>query len=124
MKIPEKVLKIKSKIDTEKNRIKFFSFLAYLGPLFVLGMIYNKKNINLSLKFHNSQGFMLLLLEIFLIIVYFLLKAIPYVGIIISQLYYLVAVSVCIVCILVGFFHVILSVEKPIPYVGKFVAKK
>lgn len=105
--------------------LKLFSLLSYIGPLFIAGLIYyNLKNKNKSLKFHINQGFMLLLLEIFLIIVYFFLKAIPYAGAFISQLYAFIAAAMCLVCISLGIIHVIMSAEQPIPYVGKFIVRK
>lgn len=104
-------------IDTSGDAIKLCSFAAYLGPLFLIGLIYDRLKTP-SLKFHINQGIVLFMAEIAFSIVSTILSYIPFVGGTLSWIIGTCGSIACIVLIAIGFYHVIINAQRELPYIG------
>ncbi len=59
---------VKGTTTNNNDNIKIYKILAYIGWLFIIGMLVNEKD-NKSLKFHVGQGMLVFILEIIVVII-------------------------------------------------------
>ena len=103
-----------------KNENKTFSYLAYIGPLFLIGLFSDKRS-DPTLRFHLNQGLVLYLFEVTALIIHaiinallggiFLLNIIP--GVLLP-----VIGLASFVLSLMGIFNVATDKLNPLPYIG------
>lgn len=102
------------------NDAKTFSYMAYIGPLFLIGLFSDMRN-NPSLRFHLNQGMVLFICEFIALVVHsiinallggiFLLNMIP------STLFFFIAFCSLILS-LIGLFNVAADKLNPLPVIG------
>ena len=102
------------------NDAKTFSFLAYIGPLFLIGLFSDIRN-DATLRFHLNQGFVLFICELAGLIIHsilnMLLGGIFLLGIIPSLLLMIVGLA-SLVLSLIGIFNVATNRLSPLPFIG------
>ncbi|MBQ4050702.1 MAG: hypothetical protein IJD13_03670 [Oscillospiraceae bacterium] len=97
-------------MSTSDPNAKLYSILAYIGILWIVGLLAAKDDV--YVKYHVNQGLILFLLGVAGGIV----GVIPILGTIVS-----VVVSVfCFVCFILGIVNAVKGEMKPLPIIGKF----
>ena len=112
----------------DTNEIKTLSFCAYLGPLFLVGLLSDEKNSR-WLRFHLNQGACLFIFEAaaacLIALLSFLLGLIPAAGHIISLIFTFAAGAAALVLAgaltIYGLVSVNEGVKRPLPVIGGFV---
>ena len=94
---------------------KVFNVLAYIGILFLVGLIADGQNP--KVRFHVNQGLVLFLSELILGIVCSIIGVIPIVGIIGSILSGVIGI-IGIVFMIIGIVHAANDEEVPLPVIG------
>ena len=101
---------------------KKFSYLAYIGPLWILGVTMDKIK-DKAVRFHCNQGLMLFILELISTAIYIALKFIPFYGELCASFFGFIAFPVCGLYTIVGLLNVLNNRLQPLPYIGlvKFI---
>ena len=102
------------------NDAKTFSYLAYIGPLFLVGLFSDIRN-NPTLRFHLNQGMVLFICELAGMIIHYVVNSI-FGGIILlniipALLFALVGLGSLILS-LIGIFNVAGDRLSPLPIIG------
>jgi len=104
------------------DNTKLYSILAYIGILFLVGMIADPQNPRV--KFHVNQGLILFICSIILgigsMIVGIILAFIPVIGPILSLLIGLAIWAFIIGFAIIGIINVTKDEDKRLPVIGKF----
>lgn len=103
-----------------KNDVKTFSYLSYIGPFFLIGLFSDIRK-NPTLRFHVNQGLVLFICEVVALIVHsvveMLLGWIPLIALIPSVLLtFIVLASICMA--LYGIYNVASDKLNPLPIIG------
>ncbi len=108
------------------DNTKVFSILAYIGILFIVGLIADPNNQ--KVKFHVNQGLILLIADIALgisvAIVGAILGIVPIIGGIIAALLLLADYAFVITFAIMGIVNAAKGEEKQLPIIGSFVLIK
>jgi len=120
---------------------KTFSILAYIGFLFVIGMVAAPENANPKVRFHVGQGIILFIAEVVLGIVNSIVNAIAWAGlrdtidagywgtyqgglngfgVFITVVVGLAVAAFSIVFTIMGIMNAMNGKEKPLPIIGQF----
>ncbi len=103
------------------NEIEIYSYLSYLGPFWLVGLLSERRR-NKHLRFHINQGLMLFILEIVLITAYMLLrpalKSIPYAGEYVAVAVALLMLALVFVLSVRGMLGVSKGLERRLPIIG------
>lgn len=94
---------------------KVFNVLAYIGILFVVGLIADGQNP--KVRFHVNQGLVLFVTEVVLGIICSIIGVIPIVGIIGSILSGVVGI-VGLIFMIIGIIHAANDETVPLPIIG------
>lgn len=102
--------------------IKTFSYLAYIGPFFLIGLFSDMRR-DTALRFHLNQGLVLFLAEAAALFVhYFVDRAlgwIPIISLIPSVM--LILITLCAIALsLYGIYNVASDKQVPLPVIGTF----
>lgn len=104
------------------NDVKTFSYLAYIGPLFLIGLCSDLRNER-NLRFHLNQGLVLFLCEVAALFIHFLIDSIfggiPILMIIPKLLFTVIGLG-SLVLTLLGVFNVATDKKTPLPFIGSF----
>ena len=102
------------------NDAKTFSYLAYIGPLFLIGLFSDMRNDS-TLRFHLNQGMVLFLCEMVGLILHSIVNAvlggIILLNIIPALLFFLVGLG-SLVLSLIGIFNVATDKTNALPIIG------
>lgn len=94
---------------------KVFNVLAYIGILFLVGLIADGQNP--KVRFHVNQGLVLFLAEVILGIVCSIIGAIPFIGFIGSICSGVIGI-LSVVLMIIGIIHAANGEEVPLPVIG------
>lgn len=97
--------------------LKKYSYLAYIGPLWILS-IYMNKTKDTTVTYHCNQGLMLFILEVLTLTVYILLNYVPAFGELLSVIFGFIAFPACLLYTVVGLLNVYNNRLMPLPYIG------
>ncbi len=102
------------------NDVKTFSYLAYIGPLCLIGLCSDLRS-NGDLRFHLNQGLILFLCEVAALIVHFIINSliggITLLGLIPALLFSVIGLG-SLVLSLFGLFNVATNRKTPLPFIG------
>lgn len=102
------------------NDAKTFSYLAYIGPLFLIGLFSDIRN-NPTLRFHLNQGLVLFICEMVGLVLHSIINAllggIILLNIIPALLFFLVGLA-SLAFSLIGIFNVATDKLNPLPIIG------
>ena len=104
------------------NDVKTFSYLAYIGPLFLIGLCSDLRTEQ-NLRFHLNQGFVLFLCEVAAMIVHFLIDSLIGGVLILNLIPKLLFTAIglgSLVLTLIGIFNVATDKKTPLPFIGTF----
>lgn len=108
------------------DNTKLFSILAYIGPLFLVGLLADPNNP--KVKFHVNQGLVLFLAEIVLSIVVTIVNAVlvvmPVIGGLLVGLISLAQFGATITLAIMGIMNAVKDEEKQLPFIGNFTIIK
>ena len=99
------------------DNTRLYSILAYIGPLFLVGLLSDKDNP--KVMFHVNQGLTLFLASIAVSIVSWLLGVLP-LGSLIPSLVSLAGWVGYVVLAIMGILNANNGVEKELPVIGQF----
>jgi len=97
------------------DNTKLYSILAYIGPLFLVGLLAEKDNARV--KFHVNQGLVLLLAWFAVWIAALILDILP-IGTLIPNLIRWVGGLVYLVLAVLGILNANNGVDKELPFIG------
>jgi uncharacterized membrane protein len=97
-------------MSTSDPNAKLFSILAYLGILWIVGLLAAKDDV--FVKYHVNQGLLLFLLGVAGSIV----GIIPIIGAIVGA----IVSVVCFVLMILGIVNAVKGEMKPLPFIGNF----
>ncbi len=102
------------------NDAKTFSYMAYIGPLFLVGLFSDIRN-DPTLRFHLNQGFVLFLCELVGLVLHSIVNAvlggIILLNLIPALLFFFVGLG-SLVLSLIGIFNVASNKLNPLPFIG------
>jgi uncharacterized membrane protein len=104
-----------AKSDMEQNKI--FAVLAYIGILFVVPLV-AAPNSKFA-RYHTNQGLVLFLSVLILWICVFVLTFIPFVGLIMIPVHFLLPLG-ALALMIIGIMHAAAGECKPLPLIGGF----
>ena len=97
--------------------LKKYSYLAYVGPLWILGLTMDKSG-NPDVRYHCNQGIVLFIFELITLAIYITLGFIPMVGELLSVSFGFIVFPVCLLYMIVGWLNVHNCRTSPLPYIG------
>ena len=97
-------------MSTSDPNAKLYSVLAYIGILWIVGLLAAKDDV--FVKYHVNQGLILFLLGIAGSVI----GIIPILGTIVAA----VVGVFCFVCFILGIVNAVKGEMKPLPFIGKF----
>ncbi|NLN46640.1 MAG: DUF4870 domain-containing protein [Clostridiaceae bacterium] len=97
------------------DNTKLYSILAYIGPLFLVGLLADKDNPRV--KFHVNQGLVLLLAWLAVWVAALILDILP-IGTLIPNLIRWIGGIVYLVLAVLGILNANNGVEKELPFIG------
>lgn len=118
--IHEKVIVRRIFMANSSNE-KVYNVLAYIGILFIVGLIADSQNP--KVRFHVNQGLVLFLAEVVLGIVCGIISAIPFIGFIGSICSGIIGI-VGVVFMIIGIIHAANDEEVPLPVIGGIIILK
>ena len=121
--------------STSNSNAKIYKILAYIGILFLVGLLANKEN-DKSVRFHVGQGIVLCIAGVAASIVYSIISAIAFalfldpfgslnvVGVLLTSVLGL-AISGCTLALaIIGIVHAANGEDKELPVIGKYAFYK
>lgn len=100
-------------MENNNSNDKLFAILAYLGPLFLVGLFLGKDSK--FVRYHVNQGLILFIFDIIIGIIVSFGSWIPVIGWLFGLLYLVVAVLA-----ILGILNAVRDQESPLPFIGGF----
>ncbi len=97
------------------DNTKLYSILAYIGPLFLVGLLTDKENPHV--KFHVNQGLVLFVAWIVVLVAWGLLTVLPLGSLIPGLVRWLGGLAYLVLAIL-GILNANNGVQKELPFIG------
>lgn len=102
---------------------KLYGVLSYIGILWLVPLIAGATKTSEFARFHTNQGLILFIFEIAVSIVAGVLKAIPFIGVLLSIVFAAADVFLLVLAI-IGIVSVCNGETKPLPIIGQFTIIK
>lgn len=136
--------KVVQSTQVSNSNIQLFKVLAYIGPLWLIGLLCKEKNDE-KLKFHVGQGIMITILAVITNVINVFLRLIARFIIIndnrifgqgyesnltnswatsVTSLFGLILSSIPLILMIIGIIHVAKNEEEPLPFIGEYAFYK